>query len=206
MKLLIVLGILVAGFFVADTVAENTAEKRAEERIERSIPQGRGISVDVQGGLFLPQLLGGGFETMLVTADEVRRGGLPVEDLSITFRDVSFSPSDLMAGEGALRVSGGRGTAAISERALNAALADEGVEAEVVLDGEAALSAGGRSAALDRLTLDDEGRRVVFSAPPLEPLSLALPSAFASVNYSDVRVEGDHLVVELTVARGKVEL
>ncbi len=206
MKLLIVLAVLAAGFFVADTVAENTAEARAQERLERAIPQADGVSVDIGGALFLPQLFGGGFETMVVSADEVRRRGLRVEDLILTFRDVSFSASDLLAGDGALSVSGGRGRAAISEQAVNAALAEEGLEVEVVLDGQASVEAAGRTVPIEELTVDDEARQLVFSAPPLEPFALDLPTALESVGYRGVRVEGDHLVVELTVSRGKVEL
>ncbi len=206
MKLLAVLAVLLIGFFVADTVAEKTAESRAEERIAAAVPQADGLSVDVQGALFLPQLLGGSFDRMLVTADEVRRGGVSVEDLALTFRNVSFSLGDLMSGAGALTVTGGSGTATISERAVNQALAEEDVDAEVALAERVSLTAGGRTATVENVTLAESGKQVLFSAPPLEPLALDLPRSLASVEYTDVAVEHDRLVLSLTIAKGKVEL
>lgn len=202
--LLFLLLVVVVAFFVADVVARNTAEKRVEERLASSVESANGLEVNVGGTLFLPQLFSGSFDEIEVSIDSIERGGLTVDDVEISLRDVDFSFGDLMDDSGAVTVRGGGGRALISERSLSEALRRDGVEAEIRLDGGATISAAGRSAEVQDVSVDNGA--VVFSAPPLEPLRVDLPATLASVRYSGASVQGDHLVVRLRVGRGKVDL
>lgn len=199
--LLLVLGV---AFFVADFVAENTAEKRVEERLASSVENADGLEVDIRGGLFLPQLFGGTFEQIEVSIDSIERGGLAVDDVRFVLRDVDFSLGDLMGGGGAVTVGRGRGRALVGQQSLDAAVRREGIEADIVLDDRATVTARGVSGRVQRISV--EGDSVVFAAPPLQPLRLDLPDTVAGVRYSGARVEGDRLVLSLTVPKGKVDL
>ena len=196
--------VLVVGFFIADFVAENTAEKRVEERLASSVEEAKNLDVDVGGGLFLPQLFGGSFEEIAVSIDSIERGGLTVDDVRFTLRDVEFSADDLMGGGGAVSVGGGRGRAVIGQESLDAAIRRKGIEAEIVLDNSATVTARGVSGRVEQISV--EGDTVVFRAPPLEPLRLDLPDTVADVRYSGARVLGNRLVLSLTVPKGKVDL
>lgn len=196
--------VLVVGFFIADFVAENTAEKRVEERLASSVDNAEGLEVDVGGGLFLPQLFGGSFEEVQVSIDSIQRGGLRVDEVRFILRDVKFSLDDLRGGGGAVTVGGGRGRAFIGQGSLDAALRGEGVDADIVLDESATLTAQGVSGRVEEMTVD--GNSVVFAAPPLDPLRLELPDTVATVRYSGARVQGDRLVLSLTVPKGKIDL
>ena len=196
--------VLVVGFFVADFVAERTAEKRVEERLAFSVENAESLEVDVGGGLFLPQLFGGSFEEIAVSIDSLERGGLTVDEVRFTLRDVEFSLDDLMGGGGAVTVGGGRGRASIAQKSLDAAIRREGIEADIVLDNSATVTARGLSGRVEEISV--EGDSVVFSAPPLEPLRLDLPDTVADVRYSGARVVGNRLVLSLIVPKGKVDL
>ena len=202
--LLFLLIVLAAAFFIADFVAENTAEKRIEERLASSVENAEGLEVDVGGGLFLPQLFGGGFEEIDVSIDSIQRGGLRVDDVGFVLKDVEFSLDDLAGGGGAVTVGGGRGRAFIAQRSLDTALRREGIEAEITLDDNATVTAQGVSGQVEEISV--EGDSVVFAAPPLEPLRLDLPDTVASLRYSGARVQGNRLVLSLTVPKGKVDL
>ena len=196
--------VLVVGFFIADSVAERTAEKRVEERLASSVENAESLEVDVGGGLFLPQLFGGSFDEITVSIDSLERGGLTVDDVRFTLRDVEFSLDDLMGGGGAVMVGGGRGRASIGQESLDAAIRREGIEADIVLDNSATVTARGLSGRVEEISV--EGASVVFRAPPLEPLRLDLPDTVADVRYRGARVLGSRLVLSLTVPKGKVDL
>ena len=202
--LLFLLLVLVVAFFVADSVAENTAEKSVEERLASSIENADGLEVDVGGGLFLPQLFGGGFEEIEVSIDTLQRGGLRVDDVRFVLRDVDFSLDDLGGGGGAVTVGGGRGRAFIGQGSLDAVIRREGIDADIVLDNSATLTAQGVSRRVERISA--QGDSLVFEAPPLQPLTLDLPDTVAGVRYSGASVQGDRLVLSLRVPKGKVDL
>jgi len=197
--------VLAVAFFVADTIAENTAEKRIEERLASSVENAEGLEVDVTGALFLPQLLGGGFNEVEVSIDSIERGGLAVNDVHVGLRDVAFSLGDLLKNTGAVTVDGGTGRASISEGSLNAALQREGIKGEIALDETATVTVQGMSAKVEDVSVDRSGT-VTFSAPPLEPFGLTLPDTLAGVRYSGARVSGNRLLVNLRVRRGSVDL
>ncbi len=196
--------VLVVAFFIADFVAENTAEKRVEERLASSVENAEGLEVDVGGGLFLPQLFGGGFEEIEVSVASIKRGGLRVDDVRFVLRDVDFSLDDLTGGGGGVTVGGGRGRAFVGQESLDAALRRAGIAADIVLDDRATVTARGVSGQVERISA--EGDSLVFEAPPLEPLRLDLPDTVASVRYSGARVQGNRLVLSLIVPKGKVDL
>ena len=196
--------VLTAAFFVADFVAENTAEKRIEERLTASVENAEGLEVDVGGGLFLPQLFGGGFDEIEVAIVSIQRGGLRVDDVSFVLRDVGFSLGDLAGGGGGVTVGGGRGRAFVAQRSLDAALRREGVEADITLDNRATVTARGVTGQVEKISV--EGDSIVFAAPPLDALRLDLPDTVASLRYSGARVQGNRLVLSLTVPKGKVDL
>lgn len=203
--LLFLLAVILVALFVADTIARNTAEDRVESRLASSVEAAEGLEVEVGGILFLPQLFTGGFDKVVVSMDAIERGGVTVQDVRITLRDLEFSLGDLLSNEGAVSVRGGRGRAVISEASVNEALRAEGIQAEIELDGSASISAGGRSAEVQDISVDESGG-VVFDAPPLEPLRLELPATLERVRYSDARVRGKRLVISLDVSGGSLNL
>jgi hypothetical protein len=205
-KLLIFLVLLVIAFVVVDRAAQNLAQTRVEERLASSIRGAQNVQVDIGGGLFLPQVLRGRLEEVTVAVGSVQRRGVRIDELDLTLRRLSFTLGGLLTGTGDVRVQGGSGRALVSEAAVEAAVRREGIDAQVKLDDGATITMRGISGTVERLTIDPEAGALVLSAPPLETLLVRLPEPLGSVGYSDVTVEGDRLVLDLSVRKGTIEI
>lgn len=196
MKLLITLVVLLLLGAVADVIAEETAETKIADRLEGSIDGADPVDVELQGRPFLLQAVRGNFNGLEITVGSVQRQGVAVQDVNLVLRDVEFSLGQLLE-DGEVKVGGGDGSGAISERALNAALRREGVSARVSLDGSrATVSVGGLDQPVDSVAVADGG--LEFTASNAGGLRLTLPDLLPSrdrVRYTDARVEGGRVVL-----------
>lgn len=188
---------------LADLGARSVAEDRIESRLASSFEGERGLEIEVGGTFFVPQVLSGEFESITASADSIRRDGLALRDVEIRFRTVEVSLSNLMDGKGALSVAGGSGSGSITERSLNAGLRRAGSDV-VELGDTATVSTPEGTVEVDDVSVD--GDTLTLSAGGDEVVSIPLPAPPAGVGYSDVRVSGGRLLLELDVPEGTLEL
>lgn len=198
MKLLGTLVVLLLLGAVADVVAEEVAEARIADRLEGSIEGVDSVDVELQGRPFLLQAVRGDLAGLEIRMDSVKREGVSVQDIDLTLREVTFSLGQVIEdGEPEVKVGGGDGRGAISERALNAALRREGVGASISLDGgRATVSVGGVDQPVDSVAVSDGG--LEFTAPDAAGLRLTLPELLPSrqsIHYTDARVEDDRILL-----------
>lgn len=202
MKVLLALFLLAVLAFGADLIAENVAEGRMEQKLSSSIEEGEDFEVDVRGGSFLLQALGGRFEEVVVTSARLSRQGVHVQDVSFTLEDVEFSSSDLLGGRGEVTVGGGRGSATVAGASILGALRRQDVDARVNLNGGAEIVVAGETVPVQDIGI--EGTSLRFAAPGLPPVSLDLPELPGRVVYGGARVDNGSLVIALDVKRGRL--
>jgi hypothetical protein len=92
--------------------------------LESSLSLSERPSVSLGAFPFLPELVSGKVSSVTVQANgPVGEGKLPIHELTLTLRDVSFSPSQLAAGSSTtVHTENGDGTAQFTQGDLNAAL------------------------------------------------------------------------------------
>lgn len=196
MRLLAALLMLVA---LVDVVAEEMAESRLEERLSASIDGSERVEIELQGRPFLMQAVQGSFEGLEIRFGSLQRRGIEVVDVRLALRDLEFSVREVLEGTGRVQVGGGHGRGSITQRALNVALAREGVDATISLAGDsAAVSAAGVEAPVDAVAVRDGG--LEFSSEPVGALRIALPDLLPTrdqVGYRSAQIQGARLVVLL---------
>lgn len=123
--LVVVLGLLVAAWFIVDAVAKDLATKavRQQVRSQFGLPPDQPVDVDITGPL-LPQLVIGDFGEVRIAADDVTIEGL-TGDVSVVLRDLSIRDGFAM--------SGGSATVALDQGQLRALMAQtDGFPADTV--------------------------------------------------------------------------
>jgi hypothetical protein len=185
-KLLIVVIVLVVLLVAADVFARSVAEDQIARRLQRTFDLANEPSVSVEGMPFLLNLVRGEISGVKMTGDRVRSEDVTLEDVQVDIDEVRFSVSDVIDGSGEVRATDGSGSATVSEASLNAALERSG--APVSLD----LAEAG-----DQLALEENAIAVAAQGAP--PIALDLPSLGGSVQYDDLTVENDHVLLSFSV-------
>ena len=123
-KLLVALAVIAAVVVGADFGLRLLANYWVGRELQSSLTLSQRPSVSIGGFPFLPELISGDVASVTVHAKgSITEGKLPVHEVTLTLQNVSFSPSQLVAGGGAtIRAGSGDGTAQFTQGDLNAAL------------------------------------------------------------------------------------
>lgn len=94
----IVAGLAVAAWFAADAIARQmiTGVVREGVRSQLSLPADQPIDVELAGAV-IPQLIGGSFDAVTISSDDVEFGGV-TGDVTVTAHDVAVSTDPTMSG------------------------------------------------------------------------------------------------------------
>ena len=205
-RLLILVAFVVALFVIADFVMRQVAEDKLASRVGDALELDETPDLRLGGWPFVLRALDGNFPEVEVTADTLSSRGVVLEDVDVALRDVRFDLGQIISGaDRSVRTGGGTGTAALTASALDEAARREGVDAtfdfaggEVVVTSESFGQAAGTPTVSGRtLTIEAEG----FP----EPFSIDLP-AIGDATYESVEVDGDRLVVEVTLPPGRLSV
>lgn len=205
-RLLIFLAVVGLLFVAADFIMRQVAEDRLAGRVGAALELEEDPRLELGGWPFVLHALDGNFPEVEVTADTLSARGIVLEDVRVSLRNVRFELGDIISGtDRTVRTGGGRGTAALSASALDAAVRGQGgdatfsfVDGQVVVNSETLGQAAGTPAI--------EGRTLTISAEDYpEPFSIRLPS-IAGATYGSPEVVGGRLVVEMTLASGPLSL
>lgn len=88
----LVLGLLAGGLFIADGYAERRVEQESAAELQRQLRTPDPPSVDIQGDYFLPQVAVRSLDTVRVVLDDIPAegdGSLPVAHADLTLTDVT---------------------------------------------------------------------------------------------------------------------
>lgn len=198
-KLLVAILILVLLGVVAEVAARRVAEDRVASRLKRTFDLSSEPDVQMGGVPFLLELVRGDVSEITMSAGNVRSEDVRLDDVTVNMRNVRFSLSDLADGSGKVRVGEGDGSASITERSLNEALAERGAPFEVTLgpQGVTATSAAAGLEANADVTLD--GDALSLSGSGLPAVSLDLPSLGGRVTYEGVSTSNGRATVRFSV-------
>ena len=205
-RLLILVAFVVALFAIADFVMRQVAEDRLASRVGDALELDETPDLKLGGWPFVLRALDGNFPEVEVTADTLSSRGVVLEDVDVALRDVRFDLGQIISGaDRSVRTGGGTGTAALTAAALDEAARREGVDATfdfsggeiVVTSGSLGQAAGTPTVSGRTLTIEAEG------SP--EPFSIDLP-AIGDATYESVEVDGERLVVEVTLPPGRLSV
>jgi len=200
-RIAVFIGVLVVLAVVADAGLRVLAENRAADQIETSLELNETPEVSLGGWPFVVQFIRGRFPSVIVSAEAVGTGALRLSEVELELERVRVS---LLSDKRSVRARSGMGTAAISERALNAALDRTGVEARVEMSGEdvTVIVGGDRFAARPSI----EGGDLVIQSSAGPSPSLDLPEFAAGVSYRSVSVSDSMMVVTFELTATSLEL
>lgn len=185
---------------VADFGARAYAENRAVAALEKRIPGARGVEVAIDEWPFLVGALNGSVDVMRVDAARAEKDEVRVTDIELRLRDVTFDIGTLIGGTGRVEVGRGDGEARVDLEIVERALSQEGVEADLSIDG-GVLTILVAGAPRTEISLDAEGDTLVLEGGGIPPLELELPSLGRGISYGGAAVGEDDLVLELTLRR-----
>ncbi len=107
----LVLGLLAAGLFLADGYAERRAEQESAAELQRQLRTPDAPAVDVQGDYFLPQVAARSLDSVRVVLDDIPAegdGSLPVAHADLRLTDVTttdwFASMTVARAEGTARI------------------------------------------------------------------------------------------------------
>lgn len=195
--------VLVAAI-IGDVAAKQVAENRIASEVEGSIDGVSGVEAEIETFPFLPALISGELDELLLKISRVRSGGVAVSDLELQLRGLDFDPVDVFAGDGAIRVASGEGRAYASAAAITRALQQAGTDATVSFEGStASVSSQGQSVQVETVEVSDGA--LVFDLPT-GPLTLQIPETFESLRYESARVEGGRLRIDIVLSGKRFKL
>ena len=203
-KLLIALAVLVAVLVGADFGLRLLADYWVGRELQSSLSLSQRPSVSLGGFPFLPELISGNVASVTVHAKgSITEGRLPVHEVTLTLQDVSFSPSQLVAGGGTtIRASSGDGTAQFTQGDLNAAL---GASVPVTIrfrSGRVVVRVSQGGPEFEATPSISGGQLVLTPTQGSIPrLSIDLPKIVDGITYGRVRIEGDTATLSFTLRK-----
>jgi hypothetical protein len=119
--LLVVVGLLVAAWFIADSLARGVVTSAVRSAViqKLGLPQDQPVDVQIDG-MVIPQVVGGTFHDVQVSSDNVPVAGTTA-DVAVTLHDVDYR------GSTAGKMSAGTATVVLTEAELRA-LAGNGID------------------------------------------------------------------------------
>lgn len=157
--------LVLGGAYLADGFARDRAQAEVYSRAAAALDEHEGLSVDVRGGLFLPQVARGEVGRVDLTADSVTLQGTTLQDVTLVARDIDLA-DPVTAGD---VVADARVPLAELQERLDAATADSPTPLTLAVED------GSLVAEVDVL-------------PIAAPLGLEPDGAGVLVTLSDVRV------------------
>lgn len=208
-KLLTVLAVLVAILVAADFGLRLLADYWVGRELQSSLSLSQRPSISIGGFPFIPELVSGNVASVTVHAKgSITEGKLPVHEVRLTLHDVSFSPSQLVAGGGTtIRAASGEGSAEFTQDDLNAAL---GASIPVTIRfraGRVVVRTAQSSQELEARPSISDGRLVLTPVRgSLPAVSIDLPEFVEGITYRKVRIEGDTATLSFTLRRATFEI
>jgi len=208
-KLLVALAVLVAVLVGADFGLRLLADYWVGRELQGSLSLSQRPSVSIGGFPFLPELISGNVASVTVHAKgSISEGKLPVHEVTLTLQNLSFSPSQQVAGAGTtIRASSGDGTAQFTQGDLNAAL---GASVPVTIRFRSGrvvvrVSQGGQEF---EATPSISGGRLVLTPTQgsIPRLSIDLPKIVDGITYRKVRIEGDTATLSFTLRKATFKI
>ncbi|HEY3210265.1 MAG TPA: DUF2993 domain-containing protein [Actinomycetota bacterium] len=200
-KLWVVLGLVVFLLVSADVGLRLVAQYWVARAVQGSLGLDERPSVSLDGFPFLLRLATGDIPSVSVELDGSSTvEQLPIHDVSLSLRDVRFSPGDLVVGDRTtIRAEHGEGTMTMTEEDVNRALPATLPVTVRLEDGGVTVVAEGRTVRT-RLLLSD-GKLVLEPAQGSLPLSVSvrLPELVPGISYTGVRVDGATAVLTFTL-------
>jgi hypothetical protein len=195
---LLVLGLLALG---ADVLARRTAEEQIAGRLQDAFDLESEPDVSIEGMPFLVDLLKGEISTIEMASRNVRTEAITLDEVTLDLRGVRFSLDDVIDGSGRVTARRGEGSATITERNLNEALAAAGAPFTVTLDSEG-LTATSESAGIEA-SVDPsiEGNELSLNAEGLGSVPVQLPNLGGRVTYESVALADGSALLDLSVGR-----
>ncbi|MFN2388202.1 MAG: DUF2993 domain-containing protein [Actinomycetota bacterium] len=205
LKLVAVLLVLGVG---ADIAARSYAQGRIASMLATSLELDADPEVEIGGWPFLTHALGGSLPTLEAGIGRLRVRGITLDDARIELRDVTFSPSRVLAGDtGSVRAANGTGRVVLDEQGLRELLAREGAPFTIAIE-RGRLTA--RSDELGRSMTADASIRgsalVIALDEPLSDVTIDLPQVAGGITYRAVRVRDATLELELRLDRKALDL
>ena len=206
---LIALAVLVAVLVAADFGLRQLADYWVGRELQGSLSLSQRPSVSIGGFPFLPELVSGNVASVTVHAKgSVTEGKLPVHEVALTLQDVSFSPSQLLAGGGGtIRASTGEGTAQFTEGDLNAALGAS-VPVTIRFRGGRIVVRVNQGGQQFSARPSISGGRLVLTPTQgsLPAVSIDLPKIVEGITYRKVRIEGDTATLTFTLRKATFDI
>ena len=201
-KLLVALAVIAAVVVGADFGLRLLANYWVGRELQSSLTLSQRPSVSIGGFPFLPELISGDVASVTVHAKgSITEGKLPVHEVTLTLQNVSFSPSQLVAGGGAtIRAGSGDGTAQFTQGDLNAALGAS-VPVTITFRGGRVVVRVGKGGQEFAATPSVSGGQLVLTPTKgsIPRLSIELPKIVEGITYRKVRIEGGTATLSFTL-------
>ncbi len=186
--LVVVLGILA----IADVLLHRAAESAAANIIDRQIEARVDPEVSLGGFPFLPSLLTGRFDEVVVSIPRISRGPLVIQDIELTFEDVRLEALEVLGGRGNLRAKSLRGRGVISETRLTQIVADAIPGASVEIEeGRVALVRDGVE--VDATAIVAAGNIVIGAGEAVGAVEIPLPGLLPDIQFSSLEAQQDEI-------------
>lgn len=208
-KFLIVLAVLVAILVAADFGLRLLTGYWLGRGLQSSLSLSERPSVSLGAFPFLREIVSGNLSSVTVQANgPVGEGKLPIHELTVTLQDVSFSPSQLAAGDSTtIRAESGDGTAEFTQSDLNAALGAS-VPITVRFEGRRLVVRTNHGGQEFEARPSVSKRRLLLTPVlgSLPEFSIELPRIVAGITYREVRIEGDTAILSFTLSNVTFEI
>jgi hypothetical protein len=202
--LLFVVGLLM----VADFVLRQVAEDKLAGRVASALELEAEPDLKLGGWPFVLRALDGNFPEVEVSADRLSSRGVVLRDVEVSLRNVRFDLGEVISGsDRSVQTGGGRGSAALTAEALNAAAERAGADITFdLVDGEVVVTSEAldRPAAAATPTVSERTLTIEAEGVP-QPFSLTLPS-IGGATYESVEVVGERLVVQVSLPSGRLSV
>lgn len=206
---LIVVGIIVTAAVLVDIFAKGMAERAVATSVKEGLELKEEPDVAIGSFPFIVNLLNGVVPEISLDAENVGRGRVRFDLVTLNLSNVRLDTSALISGEAeSIRIGGGRGRAVMSAGTLSRLLQREGIAATIeFIDGEVIVSPeGSLEQASGELTL--EGRNLVLHSSlfPGESISLSLPVIAEGLTYRALEIGEGQAILEVGLAAGEFHL
>ena len=197
MKTLVVLGVILGLLFVGDRWVEGFAEERIAAELQSSFDDSGEAEVELSGFPITLRLITGSIPEIKITSSSLKRQGMTFKDVRMTLEDVTFSLSQIAAGEiRSVEVASGEGRVSLPPNDLARAFGEAGFDIQLDEDG-LSVQIGPVEATAQ---LELEGTQLVLRASRLDRnFTVDLPRFVEGLQYRSVRVEGGKAVLEFSL-------
>jgi hypothetical protein len=204
MRWLIGLSLTALLLIAGDTAVRIYAQNTVASRLERDLSGEGSFEVTLGGFPFVAGLLAGRIPEAELVAEDVERGGLRIDRLTIDIEGLHVSLVAADAGTGNAEVEWGQGTAVLRVGVLARFIESRGDVASVRIDEDGIRVRIPQMGRAITAPLRLERGRLVIGTPAIEDVIVPLPGALSDIRYETISVSGDR--ARLTFRLNNVEL